>query len=265
MVPALPHGVRVVFLLALLSGCIVGDESASSGGETDVGVTGPNERPIPTNGLVLDVTLAAQLPTGPLVDSALFDTPAGRELVKYVAICALPQDQSLTIGGERFDGFYGLASQWPTAGCDTGCQHWVSACLLAHANQNGTPVPISLRADTSTAFALEAQQLASFTFQEAAFYGNLFQSELYACLGNDSYMGGGDPQKFLDGRVCGFGSCGLVSTGLCASLTQFNDGACAHQPQPGGGYADCHVGAQGETTPRTSATFAEVVTVYLAP
>ena len=49
MVPALPHGVRVLFLLALVPACLVGDESAGSGGETDVGVTGPNERPIPTN------------------------------------------------------------------------------------------------------------------------------------------------------------------------------------------------------------------------
>lgn len=273
MVPALPHGVRLLFAL-LLTGCIVGDEASTPGGggsgePADPGSGGPNERPIPTNGLILDVDLAAQLPTASLgtvsgndvlVTSATFDTPGGHALLKYVATCALPGDQTLVIGGERFEGFYGLAPQWATAGCaDAECQHWVSACLLAHANQRGTPVAISLRSDSNNAFVFAAQQLADFTYQEAAFYGDLFTRELYACMGTDSFTGE-DPQKFLEGRVCGLGACGLQSTGVCAPLAApYDHGACAHQPQPGGGYGDCNLGAN------TTTTFHEVVTVYLAP
>jgi len=283
MVPALPHGVRILLAL-LLTGCVVGSESSTSGGEpADPSGSGsgvdPTDKPIPTNGLVLDVALAAQLPTGALgavagndvvVSNALFETAGGKELMKYVAICALPSDQTLVVGGERFDGFYGLAKQWPTAGCsDLACQRWVSACLLAHANATGTPVAISLRADTVTTFALEAQQQAGFTYQEAAYYGNVFQHELFACMGSDTFYntgGGADSQKFADGRICGLGACGLVGTGICAPIAPpYDTGACDHQPLAGGGYADCHVGAQTETAPRTSPTYHEVVTVYLTP
>jgi hypothetical protein len=268
-----------LLLALLLTGCIVGDEatpgrgnggSAGSGDPTGSGSGDPNDRPIPTNGLILDVALAAQLPTTPLgavngkdvvVTNATFDTPGGHALMKYVATCALPADQTLVIGGDRFEGFYGLAPQWATAGCaDAECQHWVSACLLAHANQRGTPVAISLRSDVTNAFVLAAQQLASFTYQEAAFYGDLFTHELYACMGTDSFTGE-DPQKFLEGRVCGLGACGLQSTGVCAPLAApYDHGSCTHQPQPGGGYGDCHLSANDTTT-----TYHEVVTVYLEP
>jgi len=270
-----------LLLAVLLTGCVVGTESTAPGGgdSSDPGATGPNEKPIPTNGLVLDVDLAAQLPTGALgtvsgtdvvLANPTFETAGGRELMKYVAICALPSDQTLVIGSDRFDGFYGLAPGWATTGCgDIACQRWVSACLLAHANKFGTPVQISLRSDAVSAFALAAQQLAGFTYQEAAFYGNVFQRELFACIGSDTFSntaGGDDSQKFVDGRICGLGACGLVGTGICAPLVPpYDTGACDHQPQPGGGYADCHVGAQAEPAPRTSATYHEVVTVYLAP
>lgn len=280
MVPAHPHGVRLL-LAVLLTGCVVGDESVAPGGgdSSGPGGTDPTEKPIPTNGLVLDVDLAAQLPTGALgtvsgsdvvLAHPAFETAGGRELMKYVAICALPADQTLVIGSDRFDGFYGLAAQWATTGCgDVACQRWVSACLLAHANKFGTPVQISLRSDTVTAFALEAKQLADFTYQEAAFYGNVFQRKLYACIGSNTFSnagGGADSQKFADGRICGLGACGLVGTGICAPLVPpYDTGACDHQPQPGGGYADCHVGSQAEQAPRMSATYHEVVTVYLAP
>jgi hypothetical protein len=259
----------VMSLLAggsLAAGCLASDDAM----------------PIPSNGLVLDVALATQLPSGALgirepdgvvtvnPDTAsMFASTSGHALFKYLAICALPTADTLEIDGQRFRGFYGLAPQWETDGCDVGCQHWVSACLLAHANRNGTPVAVSLRGD-HPAFAAETERRVGFTYQESAYYGNLFANQLYACIGTGmlgNLLASGE--AIIQGRVCGIDNdCGLVNTGVCAQAPANEmvlDRACDVMPtSPGGVYADCHTRA-GEQPPRTSPVIHEVVTVYLAP
>jgi hypothetical protein len=226
--------------------------------------------PVPTNGLVLDHVLAAQLPVTALgtrsdddevvladASATKFASPAGRALLKYVATCALPAGEELVAGNDRFAGFYGLAPEWATESCGADCQHWVSACLLAHVNAKGQPYPISLRGD-QTGLRTTPKAVAEFTHQEAAFYGNVFQSQLYACWASI-----GDDEQHLAGRICGQldGGCGFTITGPCADPLI----AACQQPAPdGGGFADCHTGKFSEY-PRNSPLVHEVVTVYLKP
>ncbi len=285
MVPALPPGVKLVLIALLAAGCVIGEESIGTGGEDDdtSDPDGRQIRPVPTNGLVLDADLAAQLPVtalgtrgadrsialAPATATALA-SPAGRELLKYVAICALPAGDDLVAGGagdatgDRFAGYYGLAPEWATGTCDDTCQRWVSACLLAHANAEGQSFPISLRGD-HPGLRADAAAVAAFSYREAAYYGNVFQRQLHACWGESwTSTSSGDIERILAGRVCGtiYGNCGLVATGPCTNDPTLQ--ACQRPAPEGGGFADCHTGQLGEY-PRTSPVVREVVTVYLKP
>lgn len=270
-------------LLALLSallatGCMIGaaDEGPGDpGGDPDP--DGDGIQPVPTNGLLFDAALAQQLPAGALgarrADGAIelaapaaFASPAGRSLLEYAAICALPAGETLAVGDERFPGYYGLAPEWATESCGASCQRWVSACLLAHANGNGTPVEISLRGGHA---AFDAPADAAFTQQEAAFYGNVFERQLFACIGtgSPSLPTAGAAKLFLEGRVCGqvYGGCGLVGTGYCQQASVL--AACKQAAPAGGGFADCHTDPMLDDIglERTSPVIHEVVTVYLKP
>jgi hypothetical protein len=274
--------VRLVLIALLASGCVLGEDGTGPEGG-DPGDDGAGSasggrtiRPVPTNGLVFDANLAAQLPTtalgtradhaitlAPATASALA-APAGHALLKYVAICALPAEDELVVGADRFPGYYGLAPAWVTQSCDADCQHWISACLLAHANEDGHSFPISLRGD-HPALSPSPDAAAAFTYQEAGYYGNVFQRQLYACWGTSwDQASTNDAQRILSGRVCGtiYGDCGFVATGPCLDDPALT--ACERPAPAGGGYADCHTGELGEY-PRTSPTVHEVVTVYLQP
>jgi hypothetical protein len=281
--------IAAIFLIGASTGCIVGENSGLGGpGDDDGDGEGPKDdgpdetinRPIPSNGLQLDAALARRLPTGPLGSkaadgtvtlggavSSIFGATDGQHLMKYVAICALPQDGAIKIGNTVYEGYYGLAPEWADGSCGESCQRLVSACLLAHANAQGMPVQIGLVGNRPAALA-PADQLTPFTFQEAAFYGNLMRGEMHACVGADSLDATNfDPQRFIDGRVCGVGGCGILSTGICGSPPVVGGpGACDLAPTGvRSAFGNCHVGPATETTPRTSATYAEVITVYLKP
>jgi hypothetical protein len=260
---------KIVLITLIVSGCVVGEEYMPS---QPADVDDPRAlRPVPTNGLVLDPSLTAQLPAAGLgarrgdgevvLDAATagkLASPAGRDLLKYVATCALPAGDELVVGGDRFAGYYGLAPEWATRPCGAECQRWVSACLLAHVNANGQPYPISLRGD-HPGLRATAEAIDEFTRQEAAFYGNVFQRQAHAC-----WAAFDDNEQRLAGRVCGQidGGCGFMITGACTGnpLTQ----ACERPAPEGGGFADCHTGKFTEY-PRNSPVIHEVVTVYLRP
>jgi hypothetical protein len=246
----------------------------------------PNGK-ISTNGLRLDDAAIAALDTAPLGDGwisefevraapsharALGASEAGRELLRYVAYCALPSDETLVVELPGGDGVYelpgrvGLAPAWTDAPCDETCQRWMSACLLAHANGQSAPVEIALRGEhPALAWSLAIED--EFEVEEAAFYGNLFapRREKYACMGRGFFDGSWAGQtSYLEGRICGLtGGCGLQPTGTCHSLTgdRFPDtGTCRRGGEGGEAYGDCHVKARDRASPY----YAEVVTVYLA-
>src|SRR5215475_11424745 len=102
---------RTVGLLCLATGCVVGvDGGGASAPPVDPNPTGVDGDSIPTNGLVFDAEVAAMLQPVALGASVALDgsivltsntdvaaVPAGRALLKYIAICALPKDHALVV------------------------------------------------------------------------------------------------------------------------------------------------------------------------
>ena len=132
------------------------------------------------NALTVNALTVNALTVNALTSTALED-PNARELLKYIVSCALPASDSinLTIAGVdyTFPGELGLAPKWglPGGTCNTACQEWVSACVLARVDFLGQTVNISVRG-AQTALKPSANELATFTYREGAYYGNLFVS-----------------------------------------------------------------------------------------
>lgn len=115
-------------------------------------------------------------------------SPTGRELLRYVAECALgPQDVLLVeaAGIEyAFSGLFAVAPAWAYRDITLTEKELVSACLLAHVNAYGIAVHISVRAPGT--ILADGPELASHPVYEGTFFGDLFGAELeaYACTGS---------------------------------------------------------------------------------
>ena len=132
-----------------------------------------------------------------LRDDVLAETPAGRDLLKYLVSCALPQGATVhaTAGSERFSfsGKMGLAPGWSARPLTDHEERLVSACLLARTNRFGVPVEISSRndaPDAPAALRADDKEREKFPFHEGGFFGNLFKDDAkaYVCIGNGSSL-----------------------------------------------------------------------------
>ncbi len=114
-----------------------------------------------------------------LVDIALQD-PNAREVFKYVVSCALPADAQIDVEVQgvlyTFPGGVGVAPEWgePDGRCDDSCQQWVSACVIARLDYLGETKTISLRG-SNPGLQTSPSERASYTFDEATYYGNIFR------------------------------------------------------------------------------------------
>jgi len=265
----------VLGALALLAsaGCRVDDEDAPSGSTSGalVGTNGLFANGLFANGLFANGLFANGLFANGLFANGLFANglaldasgamtpaaadvlrdPAARPLFSYIVSCALPPDQTLkvTVDGEAltFPGAIGVAPAWLTGTCDTSCQRWVSACVIARVNHLGQHVEISMRGQ-NRALVVEPHEVRDFSFREAAYYGNFFlpRPEVHACL-PDGATG--------ITRVCGpsLADCPVAVAGRCSDV-------CAGMGA-WSSYRDCAAGApsgSGEVFPQT-------VTVFLKP
>ena len=144
-----------------------------------------------------------------------------------------------------------MAPEWKESSCDQECQRWITACLLAHANGLSQPVPISLHGPHPGL----PEPIVGFDYQDAAFYGNVFLGELFACSGG--LLSGNDGalvESILTGRICGLSqACDLTYTGFCAELPGLG-GACQFDGGYSLGFSEC----QGAST-----IYLEVITTYL--
>ena len=202
-------------------------------------------------------------------------TEDGRELLTYVARCALPEGDALVVDGIGYPGLLGLAPAWQDGACDEGCQRWVSACLLAHVNALGVEVPISIRGVHPSIAIVSDEEAAAYPVEEAGFYGDLFapegaELEMYACLGRG--LSDGQSSSYLDDRLCASSdACGFTHTGVCAPATQLwmteglgaLDGACLEDAGPRIGYTGCTDPGGIVVELLTADLWFEVVTVYL--
>jgi alpha-tubulin suppressor-like RCC1 family protein len=188
------------------------------------------------------------------------DRARASNVMKYVAKCALRSNQSLTYtdgGGQSYTwpGSLGLAPGWNAAPATVAEQEWVSACLMAFTNKCGNNVTISLRAPTEGApeterFPLEAGEAAGWSYQEGAFFGNLFDAAGADSNGCDGNGGNSFVQVGL-GRECGSDAknCGYKAQGLCSAK-------CTPSANADKYYKSCTANGR---------TYARVITTYLDP
>jgi hypothetical protein len=167
--------------------------------------------------------------------TGMMSSDAGITTAKYMVRCALPKGQTLGLvayNGQvvRMAGEAGLAPQWKDGLCDEACQENVSACLMALTNGWGNHVQIEM---SSTKNALGGGHSSSYPYQEAVFFGNLFQQPPIArfCVGSayaPKSWPGTNPGMFLtyspavSGRACGAfpsGTCPYVEEPLCNQAT----------------------------------------------
>jgi len=132
---------------------------------------------------------------GPGALGAIHDPGAtgtfARQLIKYAVSCAFDPTQSFSFSwtdgagvahGESYPGQLGLATSWASQALGLSSQKWISACLAARTNYHGVTVSISLRGHDGP-LATGASEAAAYTWEEGAFWGNLFAPTpaLYAC------------------------------------------------------------------------------------
>ncbi|WP_093519184.1 hypothetical protein [Stigmatella erecta] len=113
--------------------------------------------------------------------------PAVRDItMHYLVQCAVPAGEQRTFTNpvtgttHTWHGVLGLAPGWAAGALPTLAeQQIISACLAAHVNAYGKHVPISVQGRTALgeAIASTPEELATYTEEEACFFGNLFTDE----------------------------------------------------------------------------------------
>ncbi|PUA29115.1 MAG: hypothetical protein B0W54_00440 [Cellvibrio sp. 79] len=175
----------------------------------------------------------------PLRNESLAQTEQGRQLLKYLVSCALPETDGVfvVVDGKRyvFPGNLGWVPDWIDRPMTVAEKRRMSACIAAHTNFFGKTVRISVRSDNPAApkgFQTTAAERKNYSFFEAGFFGNLFVSNpvSYVCLGNDF----AEREKHLENlyRVCslehknvtGFSRCNFKIVGLCKDKPFVQDG-----------------------------------------
>lgn len=221
-----------------LSACSAADDGSDFGLEGELGFRGgggdggviqpPVGEPWIRNGLedpdVSGINPAHALNTEAGMSTAvgLLEDPDAWSTAQYLVECALPADRSITkvVEGETLvlNGLIGLAPEWEDDACDEDCQEWVSACLLARANESGQTVHILMQAEHE-AIGYGVPQGAVL---EAGFYGNLFADadQQYLCKGSLA----GLVAARREGRTCslGAGSCDFTTYLSCSYNSRCN-------------------------------------------
>ena len=106
-----------------------------------------------------------------------------RMFLKYAVGCALGPERALAfswtdlhgdVHDEVYTGSAALAPSWESAPLDEVGQQWVSACLGARTNRYGRAVEISMRGAADPFAGTDDREINGFTYEEGAFWGNLF-------------------------------------------------------------------------------------------
>jgi len=198
--------------------------------------------------------------------SGLMTTPGGREVIKYMVKCAYPTGHSLTAQDNAapsntytFDGALGVAPELESGACDVACQERISGCMLAHVNNSGAHVGLWLVGpDAGIGWGSDP----GYPYMEAAYFGNLFQSNMPGnyCAGKD--MGSGNALGRMGNP---FGNNNSVLKPIYGE--QFDGATGQNVPQyctAGGPSASCTVMNEGysQCTDPSHPTWMHPVTVY---
>ena len=183
---------------------------------------------------------------------ALVQAAGGELVLRYAIGCALPPGASVSTGdGTQFTGAIGLAPQWAERALDPSEQRWISACLLARTNLFGVRVMLSMRGSRpGLSGSMTDEEKSNYTFQEGAFYGNLWAQppHAYVCSGTGENSVKDRLQRVCteESDVAGISRCGFEIAGNCEDV-------CEHQGTDGAKLR-CR---GGETT------YEEIITTFL--
>lgn len=180
------------------------------------------------------VPLIVQAKEFPLRNDSLAYTEQGRQLLKYIVKCALPETDNVfvSVDGVKhvFPGKLGLAPDWIRRSMTDVEKRKLSACMAAHTNFFKKTVEISLRSDDPLApagFRTTAAEREAFPFFEGGFFGNYFieNSVSYVCLGDLMP----ERDKHLEDlyRVCSVADSGMAGFSLCRFKIV---GKCSEKP-----------------------------------
>ncbi len=125
----------------------------------------------------------------------------------------------LVAGKINIEGMFGMYPGWTTSRLGLQEQQIMSAFVAIKVNAFGAAVPIGIVGPGPGAELPKPVENPSFTYQEAAFYGNLFgaqPSKMMACVGARN-SGGGIVAGVAD-RICSDpgNPCNIVGLGSCA-------------------------------------------------
>jgi hypothetical protein len=136
-------------------------------------------------------------------NAGLMTSSSGRQVVQYLAKCALAPGDSLTKTDQNgasytFQGSIGLAPQWKDQYCNQACAEMMSACMMAHINSSGVHIPLWMDSPDST---VGWGRSPWFPTREGTFFGQLMLLNQYSNL--DAYFcnGPGSDQNVVPGRL----------------------------------------------------------------
>jgi hypothetical protein len=276
----------IVLPFVALLGCASGstddsDESVAESAEEIVTSNRLTMNRLTMNRLTMNSLSATKLTQNgqQLTSTTLASTEDGREVLRYLIRCALPEGTSLTstVNGTTyvFPGLLGLASAWQQGPLTGTGRRWVSACLLAHVNGYGIQVPISVRGNHSSLTADSGERNA-YQLQEVSFFGDLFTTDdqngdgspdslMFACGGQSVQTAcGGSQESFRPARSCASADdCAIQFVGACRDISGANAHVCGSVLTDG--YSKCHTSAQssGGFWPYGQ-VYNEVITVYMS-
>jgi hypothetical protein len=182
--------------------------------------------------------------------SGLETTPEGRELLEYVARCALAPEDILIVEHDgvtyEYPGLLTLAPEWQYRQLSASEKSYISACLITHVNAYGASVSISAR--SHGILLADADEMAAYPVYEGTFFGRVFGDEVktYACIGDVPEIAlAHSSSRSL--RTCTDSSddCGVISVGRCQDVCE------SHHPKYG--WTDCS--AEGEFYAETISAF----------
>ena len=221
-------------------GAMIGHNGVTLNGVTLNGVTlnGVTLNGVTLNGVTLNgVTLNGVTLNGVTLNGVTLNgmQPSAEQqaatevLVSYMAECALPKGQQITITGtdgqpRLLNGLFGLAPEWASGPLSSRGERLISACLAARSNTQGKHVRISLRGPGVETTPLER---AMYTHHEGAFWGNLFSPNpvIHTCTAEGAS---------ISGRSCTTGDCGFQSMGSCATICSGHDAIDGYYESCGG-------------------------------
>ena len=226
--------------------------------------------------------LGNELTYQPLSGSPMHTEADGRELLTYIARCALNEgdvliatdtsknavlaDSTLEKDSDgdsleyksvktlqyRFAGLLGLAPEWEHGPLSPSKARLISACLVGHLNAYGQSVTISIR--SHGALEPSADEKANFPVYEGTFFGMVFddpddQITVYGCQGDARDMAlAQSPDRALRSCTDPSRDCQVVSVGRCRDVCEERSGTT--------GWRNCW--ADG-------VLYAETISTYLAP